>query len=245
MGNLSGRIAFNRLNTSSSASDLASMPSSSTMADCILHFCWLVKFSLLASTVGAAATLLLPKLPATITKSKIFTELSPFTSPDKPAGNFGKSNVAAAPTVLANKLTFTTQQKRSIQSAIVELEGIPVRSEVEELAFNLLIAILPDRLPEYTQLLPNYPNPFNPETWIPFELSQDSKVLVTIYNVAGTPVRSISMGYLQAGSYVKQSRAIYWDGGKADTGERVASGTYFYTLKIADYVSTQKMIILK
>ena len=160
------------------------------------------------------------------------------------AGNFGKSNVAAAPTVLANKLTFTTQQKRSIQSAIVELEGIPVRSEVEELAFNLLIAILPDRLPEYTQLLPNYPNPFNPETWIPFELSQDSNVSVTIYNVAGTPVRSISMGYLQAGSYVSQSQAAYWDG-KTDTGEVVSSGTYFYTLKTADYVSTQKMIILK
>ena len=160
------------------------------------------------------------------------------------AGNFGKSNVAAAPTMIANKLTFTTQQKWSIQSAIVELEDMPARSDAEELVFNLLKAILPERLPTQTQLLPNYPNPFNPETWIPFELSQDSKVLVTIYNVAGTPVRSISMGYLEAGSYVKQSRAIYWDG-KADTGERVASGTYFYSLKIADYVSTQKMIILK
>ena len=160
------------------------------------------------------------------------------------AGNFGKSNVAAAPTMIANKLTFTTQQKWSIQSAIVELEDIPVRSEAEELVLNLLIAILPDRLPEYTQLLPNYPNPFNPETWIPFELSQDSNVSVTIYNVAGTLVRSISIGYLQAGSYVSQSRAIYWDG-KADTGERVASGTYFYTLKTQDYTSTQKMIILK
>ena len=67
---------------------------------------------------------------------------------------------------------------------------------------------------------------------------------VTIYDVAGTPVRNISIGYLQAGSYVSQSRALYWDG-KTDTGERVASGTYFYTLKAEDYVSTQKMIILK
>ena len=160
------------------------------------------------------------------------------------AGNFGKSNVAAAPTVLSNQLAFTTQQKLSIQSAIVELEDMPVRSEAEELVLSLLQAILPERLPEQTQLLPNYPNPFNPETWIPFELSQDSKVSVTVYDVVGTPVRSISIGYLQAGSYVSQSRAIYWDG-KTDTGERVASGTYFYTLKTADYVSTQKMIILK
>ena len=160
------------------------------------------------------------------------------------AGNFGKSNVTAAPTVLTNKLTFTTQQKWSIQSAIVELEGILARSQAEELVFNLLQAILPERLPEQTQLLPNYPNPFNPETWIPFELSQDSQVSLTIYNAAGTPVRSLSLGHLAAGSYVSQSRAIYWDG-KTDVGERVASGTYFYTLKTEGYVSTQKMVILQ
>ena len=118
------------------------------------------------------------------------------------------------------------------------------RSDAEELVFNLLKAILPERLPTETQLLPNYPNPFNPETWIPFELSQDSAVTVTIYDIAGTLVRSISMGYLQAGSYISQSRAVYWDG-KTDAGERVASGTYFYTLETAGYVSTQKMIILK
>ena len=160
------------------------------------------------------------------------------------AGNFGKSNVAAAPRVLTNKLTFTTQQKWSIQSAIVELEDMPARSQAEELALNVLKSLLPERLPTETQLLPNYPNPFNPETWIPFELSRDGEVAVTIYDVSGTPVRNISVGYLQAGSYVSQSRAIYWDG-KTDTGERVSSGTYFYTLTTQDYTSTQKMIILK
>ena len=159
------------------------------------------------------------------------------------AGNFGKSNIAA-PTMLTNKLTFTTQQKQSIQSAIVELEDMLVRSEIEELVFNLLKTILPKRLSEQTQILPNYPNPFNPETWIPFELSRGSAVSVTIYNVVGTAVRSISMGYLKAGRYVSRSRAIYWDG-KADSGERVASGTYFYTLKADTSTFTQKMIILK
>ena len=121
---------------------------------------------------------------------------------------------------------------------------MPARSDAEELVLNLLKAILPERLPTETQLLPNYPNPFNPETWIPFELSQDSAVSITIYDVSGTPVRAISMGYLEAGRYVSQSRAIYWDG-KADTGERVASGTYFYTLKTDTSTFTQKMIILK
>ena len=155
-----------------------------------------------------------------------------------------KSNVAVAPAVLANKLAFTTSQKWSIQSAIMELEGMLARSEAEELVFNLLQAILPERLPTQTQLLPNYPNPFNPETWIPFELSQDSEVSVTIYNVAGTPVRNISVGYLEAGRYVRQSRAVYWDG-KTDTGEVVSSGTYFYQIQAGDYTETRKMVILK
>ena len=159
------------------------------------------------------------------------------------AGNFGKSAVAAAPTMIA-RIELTTQQKYHVASAIDQLEYNLNRSNAEELVFNLLKAILPERLPTETQLLPNYPNPFNPETWIPFELSQDSEVSVTIYNVAGTPVRNIRMEHLEVGSYVSQSKAAYWDG-KTDAGERVASGTYFYTLKTADYVSTQKMIILK
>ena len=159
------------------------------------------------------------------------------------AGNFGKSGVAA-PAVLANKLIFTPQQKRHIQSAIVELEDMPARSEAEELVFSFLKAILLEKLPAQPQLLRNYPNPFNPDTWIPFELSQDSEVAVNIYNVEGTPVRSISVGYLEAGSYACQSKAIYWNG-KTDTGERVASGTYFYTLETEGYTSTQKMIILR
>ncbi|HHZ92417.1 TPA: T9SS type A sorting domain-containing protein [Candidatus Poribacteria bacterium] len=112
------------------------------------------------------------------------------------------------------------------------------------MVFNLLKAILPERLSEQTRLLPNYPNPFNPETWIPFELSQDSKVSVTIYDVSGTLIRSICVEYLETGSYVSQSRAVYWDG-RTNTGERVASGTYFYTLRTDTSIFTQKMIILK
>ena len=159
------------------------------------------------------------------------------------AGNFGKS-VAAAPTVLARELTFTTQQKLSVQSAIVELKDMPMRSEAEELVLSLLIAILPERLPEQTQLLPNYPNPFNPETWIPFELNQDSDVSLAIYDMAGRLVRRLDIGFQKAGTYLQRDRAIYWDG-RTQSGEQVASGTYFYTLKTEGYVSTQKMIILK
>ena len=104
--------------------------------------------------------------------------------------------------------------------------------------------IHPERLPTETQLLPNYPNPFNPETWIPFELSQDSKVSVTIYNVAGTPVRSIRVGYLEAGSYVSQSKAIYWDG-RNSSGETVAAGLYFYQLTADAFTEIRPALIVK
>ena len=160
------------------------------------------------------------------------------------AGNFGKSNEVAAPTLLVNKLTFTNQQKRRIQSTIVELEGIPVRSEAEELALNLLIVILPDRLLEYTQLLSNYPNPFNPETWIPYHLSQDAEVVVRIYDVRGRIVRTLDMGFQIFGYYTSRNKAAYWNG-KADTGEMVSSGTYFYQIQTGDYTETRKMVILK
>ena len=100
------------------------------------------------------------------------------------------------------------------------------------------------RLPEATALLQNYPNPFNPETWIPFELNQDSDVSLTIYDTAGRQIRHLDLGFQEAGTYLRIDQAIYWDG-RTQSGEQVASGTYFYTLKTAGYVSTQKMIILK
>ena len=159
------------------------------------------------------------------------------------ASNFGRT-LAAPALSLSKELVFSNQQNQNIQSAIMELGRKPNRSKIEELALNLLKTILPDSFPVHTQLLQNYPNPFNPETWIPFELNQDSEVKLTIYDVVGNPVRSINVGYVDAGSYVSQSEAIYWDG-KTDAGEKVASGTYFYTLKTDRSVFTQKMIILK
>ena len=100
-------------------------------------------------------------------------------------------------------------------------------------------------VPEFTRLLQNYPNPFNPETWIPFELNQESKVTVSIYDVAGKPIRTISVGLQSAGIYTSKERAVYWDG-KTENGETVASGIYFYNLQIGDdYTETRRMVILK
>jgi len=158
------------------------------------------------------------------------------------AGNFGKSLLAAPAT--AAKIDLSTDKKRHIASAIDQLESNPSRSSAEEIALNVLKAILPERLPTTTQLLANYPNPFNPETWIPFELSQDAAVTVTIYDMQGKRVRQLQLGLVTAGRYVTADQAAYWDG-KSDTGEVVSSRTYFYQLRAGDYTETRKMVILK
>ena len=99
-------------------------------------------------------------------------------------------------------------------------------------------------IPEKTALLANYPNPFNPETWIPYQLAHVSEVQVHIYAVTGVLVRTLDLGHQAAGIYTDRSRAVYWDG-KNDLGEPVASGVYFYTLTAGDFTATRKMLIRK
>ena len=98
--------------------------------------------------------------------------------------------------------------------------------------------------PETTQLLANYPNPFNPETWIPYELATAINVQILIYDTRGTVVRRLELGHQPAGSYTSQSRAAYWDGHN-DLGEPVASGIYFYQLQADGLSYLRKMVILK
>jgi len=160
------------------------------------------------------------------------------------ASNFGKSVAIAAAPSMISKIQLATDQKHHIAAAIDQLESSSNRSSEEEIALNILKALLPERLPTRTQLLANYPNPFNPETWIPFQLAEDSAVTAKIYDLTGKQVRVIELGHLSAGSYVESSRAIYWDG-KTETGEQVSSGTYFYQIQAGDYTATKKMGILK
>ena len=98
--------------------------------------------------------------------------------------------------------------------------------------------------PNKTTVLPNYPNPFNPETWIPYELSKPTEVTVTIYKADGRVARTLVLGHQPAGVYQDKSRAAYWDG-KNEFGESVASGIYFYTLKAGEFTATRKMLIRK
>ena len=100
------------------------------------------------------------------------------------------------------------------------------------------------QIPEEPALLVNYPNPFNPETWIPYQLAEPADVSLTIYDIHGRVVRDLNLGHQRAGTYQSKSRAAYWDG-RNTQGEPVASGVYFYTLKAGDFTATRKMLIRK
>ena len=101
-----------------------------------------------------------------------------------------------------------------------------------------------DVRPQETVLAQNFPNPFNPETWIPYQLSESTEVSIQIYDVSGRLVRTLNLGWQPVGSYMTPSSAAYWDGRNA-IGERVASGIYFYTLQTSDFAATRRMVILK
>ena len=102
----------------------------------------------------------------------------------------------------------------------------------------------PPLQPDETALLHNYPNPFNPETWIPYQLAVSAEVALRIYAANGALVRTLDLGHQPAGIYWSRSRAAYWDG-KNEVGEPVASGIYFYTLTAGDFTATRKMLIRK
>ena len=107
-----------------------------------------------------------------------------------------------------------------------------------------LQALLASLTPEETALHRNYPNPFNPETWIPYQLARDADVTLIIYDAKGALVRQLDLGYQQAGYYTNKTDAAYWDG-RNQLGESVGSGLYFYHLSAGDYSAIQKMVILK
>jgi len=98
--------------------------------------------------------------------------------------------------------------------------------------------------PVKTSLLNNYPNPANPETWIPYRLACDTPVVITIYNQKGQLIRTLSLGLKQAGTYATKQQAAYWDG-RNNEGEKVSSGMYFYSLHAGDFTAMRRLLILK
>ena len=156
------------------------------------------------------------------------------------AGALGAT--AAAPSIHAESLgLLTAADVREWLSQAHRLNSSHVDYQRGLLVLEQLLAAL---APKETLLLPNYPNPFNPETWIPYQLATSGDVKITIYDARGIVVRRLELGYRQAGYYTNRSRAAYWDGCNA-LGEHVASGLYFYHLQAEGVSLLRKMVTLK
>jgi len=158
------------------------------------------------------------------------------------AGTLG-GDTAAAPFVHAESLR--TLNASEVQQGLTEAQQLAptdVPSQRGIAVLQHLLVTLPS--PKKTVLLANYPNPFNPETWIPYHLSDPAEVTLSIYAADGRLVRTLTLGHQPGGIYESKSRAAYWDG-RNSVGERVASGLYFYTLTAGDFAATGKMLIRK
>ena len=156
-------------------------------------------------------------------------------------GNLDKG-AAGAPTLLGTQ--FSALEISRLQEQIDLLIATGDRSPAAMRTLVYLQQLIVMARPEKTQLLANYPNPFNPETWIPYELATDTNVKITIYNTQGVVIRSLQLGHQSGGYYTGRDRAAYWDGRNA-LGEQVASGLYFYQLETDEMSSMRKMVILK
>ena len=154
---------------------------------------------------------------------------SPAAPPNPPAPLSGEEGRVDAATIEA-----------WIAQARLEDDGsLTFKQSIENLE-----SLLASLIPEETTLLHNYPNPFNPETWIPYQLAESAEVTLTIYDINGQLIRRLVVGHQAAGIYQNRSRAVHWDG-RNHLGEAVRSGIYFYQLRAGDYAALQKMVILK
>ncbi|RKU17680.1 hypothetical protein C6501_03530 [Candidatus Poribacteria bacterium] len=149
---------------------------------------------------------------------------------------------AAAPSAYPQALEMFTAT--DVQQWITQAQQLNLADATSQRGILFLQQLLAALTPKKTALLPNYPNPFNPETWIPYQLAAPADVALTIYAIDGTVVRTLALGHQPIGNYHGKSRAAYWDG-KNDVGESVASGVYFYTLTAGEFSGTRKMLIRK
>jgi hypothetical protein len=149
-------------------------------------------------------------------------------------------------TPVANDYYFNDKTAEAGRTYFYLIESIDVEGNKER-SDSISITFTPQpkvALPTRFALRQNFPNPFNPETWIPFQLPKDSDVVVEIYNLNGQIVRTLSLGKVPAGYYNERRNAAFWDG-KSDSGEKVSSGVYFYRLKAGDYSAVKRMVVVK
>jgi flagellar hook assembly protein FlgD len=189
------------------------------------------------------------------TKQSIVAPISPLPSPlPKGVGGCGVRGLSAPSGELT--LAFVDMSRQSVVTAgdeiIIQIIGASDTPLTEakrhiisrqEIAQAYMLTYL-SAIPEQSRLLQNYPNPFNPETWIPFQLAQPADVNIHIYNAQGQLIHALSLGQQNAGFYLNRSKAACWNG-RNSSGERVASGIYFYQLQAGDFTATRRMVIVK
>ena len=156
------------------------------------------------------------------------------------AGAFGQT--AAAPALHSQAQAMLTAA--DVEGWLTQAQGLDRTDATVQRGLIVLEQLLAALTPKETALLPNYPNPFNPETWIPYHLAHAADVKLTIYSTKGAVVRRFELGYQPAGFYTTRAQAAYWDGRNA-SGESVASGVYFYQLRAGNYSALRRMVILK
>ena len=152
-------------------------------------------------------------------------------------------NAAAAPSVWDRDFEITLTKSR-VDQWLHQAWRVNLTDPAFQRGILMLQQLLVALTPKETALLPNYPNPFNPETWIPYQLAEPGDVSISIYAADGKLVRRLDLGHQQVGIYESRNRAVYWDG-RNEWGEAVASGVYFYTLMAGDFNATRKMLIRK
>lgn len=152
------------------------------------------------------------------------------------------TNKNAAPLKLTQIQGFLTREK--VQEWINQAKQLYITTLVYHKGFNYLEQLLVYLTPNQTLLLTNYPNPFNPETWIPYQLATTTDAKINIFSPNGVVIRTLELGYKPAGVYKDKNRAAFWDG-KNHHGEPVASGIYFYSLSAGKYMATRRMVIRK
>jgi len=127
------------------------------------------------------------------------------------------------------------------KSEVIQFPPNPARGENPPPGKHQPLKSLP---PLKFALLQNYPNPFNPETWIPYQLAAESKVMIKIYDASGMLVRNLFVGRRKEGYYTKKAKAGYWNG-RSNTGEQVVSGVYFYTIHAGTFTATRRMMVIR
>ena len=150
---------------------------------------------------------------------------------------------AAAPSAW-QRTSGRVPSRATVEQWLMQASRLSITDVRSQRGIRLLERLLAALAPKETALLANYPNPFNPETWIPYQLAKPAEVTLTIYAIDGRVVRQLTLGHQPGGMYHNKQRAAYWDGRNAQ-GEKVASGIYFYTLSAGDFSATRKLLIRK